>query len=399
MSYGDPFTFAIKLGDYDRVKRMLDSGVDPNLYDDFYNNANTGLMKAAHHGYTDIAELLLENGANLETKDSMGMTALSYGVSAKRYDIVEFLLNVGANPNNINKGGYTPLASALLHGNEKISRLLIERGANLNNKDNKGNTPLMYTNDGEIDIVELLLENGADPTLQNNDGKSAYELALDNGHIEKARLIREYMDLQRSQQNLAFATSMMPQSNNTPLRYLDHDTLGEIMSRSRPYDPSVKIRMLEEYDKDPLTKSKQRLATMKGIRDNDSMLQYLREPKLMENVNKYLSSMRPQPSVQSRMMLEDKQKTKKISVSSEKDKIVIGSNVEFMIKGERIVGVVEKETPKKYKICCKPGKVSGEKGSIYMVNKSDVQLFKKGGKLSSKNRSKKNGKTKKKNRS
>jgi hypothetical protein len=31
MSYGDPFTFAIKLGDYDRVKRMLDSGVDLNL--------------------------------------------------------------------------------------------------------------------------------------------------------------------------------------------------------------------------------------------------------------------------------------------------------------------------------------------------------------------------------
>ena len=57
-----------------------------------------------------------------------------------------------------------------------------------------------------------------------------------------------------------------------------------------------------------MTKSKQRLATMRGIHDSNSVLQYLREPELMENVNEYLSSMRPQPSVHSRMMLEDKQR-------------------------------------------------------------------------------------------
>ena len=84
-----------------------------------------------------------------------------------------------------------------------------------------------------------------------------------------------------------------------------HALTQELMQAREQQHPDLQV--LEEIYKDPLTKSKQRLATMRGIRDRDSVLQYLREPELMENVNKYLQSMRPQPSVQNRMMLEDKQ--------------------------------------------------------------------------------------------
>ena len=59
--------------------------------------------------------------------------------------------------------------------------------------------------------------------------------------------------------------------------------------------------------------------------------------------------------------------------SQSKD-IVIGSNVKWTKNGETLTGKVERITKTSYKICCKPGKVSGEKGSLYMVPIKDVQL-------------------------
>ena len=396
----------IKEGNIEIIYSWLEHGGDPNIKDrlrmtPFISSPNgySALIIASQEGHIEIVKLLLKYGANTNYQTDRGTTATIVATVNNDYDIVKLLLENGANPNNQPNEGYNPLQIASIKGYNNIIRLLLDNGIDPN-KDYIRGTPLsLAIMEGNIETVKLLLEKGADPTLIDDfmtDFMTPYELALEEGYTEIARLIQEYMDLQRARQNLAFASSMIPQSNDTPLRHLDYHTLGEIMSRSRPYDPSIQIRMLEENRNDNLTKSKQRLATMKGIHDSDSVLQYLREPQLMENIDKHLSSIRPNIDVHSRMMLEDKQKTKKKSVSSEE--IVVGSKVEFMIKGIIIVGIVEKETPKKYKICCKPGKVSGEKGSIYMVDKSDVQLVKKGGKLSSKKRSgKKKSKTKKKN--
>lgn len=54
--------------------------------------------------------------------------------------------------------------------------------------------------------------------------------------------------------------------------------------------------------------------------------------------------------------------------------IVVGSNVKWTKNGETLTGKVERITKTSYKICCKPGKVSGEKESLYMVPIKDVQL-------------------------
>ena len=55
--------------------------------------------------------------------------------------------------------------------------------------------------------------------------------------------------------------------------------------------------------------------------------------------------------------------------------IEIGSKVKWTSKsGEELNGIVEKITKQSYKICCKPGKVSGEKGAVYLVEKTQVSL-------------------------
>jgi len=55
-------------------------------------------------------------------------------------------------------------------------------------------------------------------------------------------------------------------------------------------------------------------------------------------------------------------------------KIEIGSKVRWEDKGKPLTGIVEKETASNYKICCKPGKKSGEKGAVYQVPKDKVEL-------------------------
>ena len=54
--------------------------------------------------------------------------------------------------------------------------------------------------------------------------------------------------------------------------------------------------------------------------------------------------------------------------------IVIGSKVKWTKDGKELNGIVEKITDKSYKICCKPGKQSGDKSSTYMVPKELVSL-------------------------
>lgn len=57
----------------------------------------------------------------------------------------------------------TLLNYAIIHGNLGIIHLLLENGANVKYTDNRLRTPLSYAiRDGSLEIAQLLLENGAD---------------------------------------------------------------------------------------------------------------------------------------------------------------------------------------------------------------------------------------------
>ena len=58
-----------------------------------------------------------------------------------------------------------------------------------------------------------------------------------------------------------------------------------------------------------------------------------------------------------------------------KSDIKIGSNVKWTEKGTELTGIVEKITKTSYKICCKPGKNSGDASSQYMIKFDRVSLI------------------------
>ena len=76
---------------------------------------------------------------------------------------------------------------------------------------------------------------------------------------------------------------------------------------------------------------------------------------------------------------EEEEESKEEEASEEEEEeqpleIVIGSKVKWTKGGDDFTGTVEKITDKSYKICCKPGKQSGDKSSTYMVSKELVSL-------------------------
>ena len=242
------------------------------------------------------------------------MSILINAVRRNNIELVKLLLDHGADINTRDKKGYTALIIATQYKYIVIIRLLLDRGADPNISSVYGDTPLIYASfGGRTDIVRLLLRYGADPNIQNRYGETALDKAVQFEYDDIAELIQDHIDLQktlqRTQQNLAFASFLNPRLGyDTPLNDLDHDTMKKVLEYDRRYDPEINIRMLDESRRDKLTKSLQRLASMRSMHSREGPLGSIRyDPSIMEGISKHLSRMGPIPSVQERLMLEDRQ--------------------------------------------------------------------------------------------
>ena len=104
-----------------------------------------------------------------------------------------------------NASGSTPLSETALRGNIEIVKLLLERGANVSATNQDGNTPLhVAAFMCHTEIVELLLEQGASPHRKNNRGETAIETVsgewsegLANFYTGLGRAIGVEVDLKR----------------------------------------------------------------------------------------------------------------------------------------------------------------------------------------------------------
>ena len=108
--------------------------------------------------------------------DNMGRNALHYAiVDHKTDEAKQLILSGNIDLNAQDKNGYTALHFAAQYKNVDIARLLIEKGAKPESVDNWGNTPLWRAlgSSGEnLQIIDMLLSSGIDPTTENESGVS-----------------------------------------------------------------------------------------------------------------------------------------------------------------------------------------------------------------------------------
>src|SRR5256885_1924216 len=84
---------AIKKGDLARLRKELGNGLNPNLAN---RNFWTLLMLAAMEGNTSVGSLLIEKGADLNSRNKFGSTALSLAAHTGHPSFVKLLLERGA---------------------------------------------------------------------------------------------------------------------------------------------------------------------------------------------------------------------------------------------------------------------------------------------------------------
>ncbi|KAI8499774.1 hypothetical protein Bbelb_228250 [Branchiostoma belcheri] len=191
-----PLHEAAAKGKYEICKLLLKHGADPNKKN---RDGNTPL-DLVRDGDTDIQDLLRGDAAlldaakkgnlarvqklatpeNINCRDTQGRnsTPLHLAAGYNNVEVAEFLLENGADVNAQDKGGLIPLHNASSYGHVEIAQLLIKYGTCVNATDRWNFTPLHEAaQKGRTQLCALLLAHGADPTMKNQEGQTPLDLA------------------------------------------------------------------------------------------------------------------------------------------------------------------------------------------------------------------------------
>lgn len=172
---------ATKEGDSNRVTTLINKGANINYRRQ--DEQVSALDCAVIIGDIGLVNLLLDNGADVNSKTRNGYTALFIASVdwTSHPDIIDTLIRHGADVNAksfVEKWTPLLLASSDVLTDESVVRRLVEAGAQINDSNVFGMTPLMYVAElGSDGLVEYLLKNGADPRLTTKDGLSAIHMA------------------------------------------------------------------------------------------------------------------------------------------------------------------------------------------------------------------------------
>ncbi|MED1410933.1 MULTISPECIES: ankyrin repeat domain-containing protein [Bacillus] len=154
---------AIISGEKEKVVEIINS--NQSIVNSYSEDGWTPLHLAAYFGQKEIASFLLEQGADIHirAKNENENTPLQAAIANKQSELVAFLIEKGSDVNAAQSGGWTGLHEAALFGNEEI--------------------------------IILLLEKGANKMIKKNDGKTAYDIALEKGHESLLHHLQEEVSL------------------------------------------------------------------------------------------------------------------------------------------------------------------------------------------------------------
>jgi hypothetical protein len=135
----------------------------------------TPLGKAAAHGTEAEVKALLRGAAPDQVQSAL--------VSAARFGnkvAVPIIVAAGADPNHpAGVNSWPPLMHAIHKNQIAGAEALIDAGAKVNHTQSDGGTPLMMAAGyGYVDIVQMLLQKGADPGIRNASGETALDFAV-----------------------------------------------------------------------------------------------------------------------------------------------------------------------------------------------------------------------------
>ena len=199
-----PLVFASSNGDDKIAKILLNAGAD--IGNEFLNYSPP-LHVAASEGNIGVIKILLKHGALVDRYDYIGVTPLHSAIISNKLKTVEYLIEQGAGVNKPTKDGKdVALEFAAYNCNVKIVDYLLENGAKiekapdaiLDSVDLASITERPKKREECMRVIKMLLEAGADPTLESDEGKTAFDYAKDE---EIRQLLQKYADNREGTKN------------------------------------------------------------------------------------------------------------------------------------------------------------------------------------------------------
>jgi ankyrin repeat protein len=147
----------------------------------------TMLHSACNYNLLECIKTILDDGDDVNARTAVGFTPLYIACQDPRtLECAKLLIAAGADTNIISNNGWGPLHTACAHGvSADYIKLLLSAGANINAQSEEGCTPLhIACQFRRIQIVQTLLEAGADPSIRNDEDKLPQDIP-DNEEIEE----------------------------------------------------------------------------------------------------------------------------------------------------------------------------------------------------------------------
>jgi len=176
------------------VDRLLREGAEINSADAF---GDTALHAACENAHADIVARLLRGGADVMVKNTKGKAPaclkfqpLIAVAEDGPEETTHSLLQRGANVKEVNDKGHTALHLAAKSGRNQIVSLLHEKGCPLDERDYRGRTPLHFAaSEGHPEITKILLDKGANVNAKTQAGTTALHWVAVLGNQKLAKVL------------------------------------------------------------------------------------------------------------------------------------------------------------------------------------------------------------------
>ena len=176
---------------------LIDAGADIETKDE---RGRSPLRYACASGALEVVKMLVEAGAGVRVPDDEGVICLQDAADSGHIEIVRYLVGLPeVDVNHRDSDDYTALHCASGEGDANVVQVLIDAGADIEAKDSQGRSPLHCACvSGVLDVVKMLVEAGAGVRITDNEGDTCLTLASYFGHIETVRYL---VDLPRVELN------------------------------------------------------------------------------------------------------------------------------------------------------------------------------------------------------